>query len=286
MKATILLHLLCFTGSAAAWSLDLEYAGRRLRTMYREVFGSVLPRPNIPQFILDLDHPWITENGTQLGRYVNASSALCFTNSTLPAKIKPPPDLFHSLRIQNLGYRTDRLGWTNANDRLREMLACPSALQNVKDLQIEVYVHDSEYSDYVEPTLPPITLPALFADALAQMPNLESIEWGMPAEAAAAFERDFVLRNLSFPKVKSLNPSRHYDFLVRMCPTLEELRIGRDHHRSWTTDWAQKQIDPELMLIQSAATVASSLKTLEMRPSRYTQWTVQLLEGTCSSTTV
>lgn len=270
MKNYLLLHLLYNLTPVLAWNMEglRDWAARHFKT-----------KSTIPQFILDANHQWISDNRSRLERYPDIGSALCTPNSSLWTGLEPPPDLFHHLEIDNNRVGIHRPGWANAVDRLREMLACPMALDEVRVLLVDIYVDDSSFSDYAEPILPPSELPALFAEALRRMPSLEYLKWGISAKATWAFEKEFTRRNLTLPSVRCLVPGKYSDYLVRMCPRLEELRAaGYFHHWSWKEYIGGMDNDAELMLIRSAA-AAEGLKTLEIQLSGWKEWTPSFLKG-------
>ncbi|KAJ0108284.1 hypothetical protein J7T55_005261 [Diaporthe amygdali] len=248
--------------------------------------GKPWPSP-IPRFILDTNHPWLATNKAWLSRYPNVAKSLCSRDSPLwTSPVAPdhalPEDLFTHLLIDNNRFQyhscQERLGWSNARDRLREMAACEAALADVQHLHVDVYIHDSEYSTYVEPTSPPPALPELFADVLARMSNLERLDWGISSEATRAFEPAFVVKDLTLPSVKYLQPGAGSDYLVSRCPNLEVLEAGDySHHWSWRTGSGHR-----LDLVK-ASTGLKNLKEWRLAAG-WDGWTLHLLEDILDAT--
>lgn len=271
------LHLL-FTGIASAWSLYPLTSGG-----FQNVFRLRKPwSSQIPQFILDTNHPWLATNKAWLSRYPNVAEEICSRDSPLwtsPASPDHalPVDLFTNLLIDNNaaphGICGGRLGWPNVHDRLREMAACDASLAGVRSLHVDVYVHDDKWSHYMETTLPPPGVPELFADVLSQMSNLERLDWGISNEATREFESAFVAKGLMLPSVKYLQPGAGSDYLVSRCPNLEVLEAGcYSHHWSWHSGDADR-----LELIR-ASTGLESLKEWRLT-TQWDGWTLGMLEG-------
>lgn len=269
---------LLFTGVASAWSLYSLTIGR-----YQSIFRLRKPWPSpIPQFILDTNHPWLATNKAWLYRYPKVAEAICSRDSPLwTSPDSPdhalPADLFTNLLIDNnaapLVVYGDRLGWSNAHDRLHEMAACEASLAGVRSLHVDVFVHDGEWSGYMETTLPPPGLPELFADVLSKMSNLERLDWGISKEATREFESAFVAKNLKLPSVKYLKPGAGSDYLVSRCPNVEVIEAGcYCHHWSWHSGSANR-----LELIK-AATGLENLKEWRLA-TQWDGWTLGMLEG-------
>lgn len=273
------LHLL-LTGTASAWS-PFPLTIHRLQSVFRLKSPWASP---IPQFILDTNHPWLATNKAWLSRYPNVTEAICSRDSALwtsPATPDQtlPADLFANLLIDNngCGICGGRLGWSNVRDRLKEMAACEASLEGVRSLHVDVFVHDNEWSHYAEATLPPPGIPESFADVLAQMKNLERLDWGISSEATREFESAFVTKSLMLPSVKYLRPGAGSDYLVSRCPNVEVLEAGSYcYHWSWVSGHDQR---PELI---KAATGLENLKEWRLA-SRWDGWTLGMLEGKFAS---
>lgn len=272
-------HLL-FTGMASAWS---PYS---LTKDFLQRIFSIQPSSQIPQFVLDTRHPWLETNKAWLSRYPNVSEALCSRDSPLwtsPASPEHalPADLFNCLKVTGNGIPKDGLGWqerpswSNVRHRLREMASCEAALADVQHLHVDIYVHDKlVFSDIDgEPTLPPPDLPGLFTDVLAQMSNLERLDWGMSIEATREFEPVFVEKEIMLPSVKYLQLGAGSDYLVSRCPNVEVLEAGDYfHHWSWNQGHNHRS---ELI---KATTGLQNLKELRLSKG-WRGWTLGALEG-------
>lgn len=270
-------HLL-FTGIASAWSLY---------QLTKQVIQHILPiqKPpssQIPQFVLDTRHPWLTANKAWLSRYPNVSEALCSRDSPLwtsPASPDHalPADFFNHLRVNGNGIQKDgwqeRPTWSNVRHRLREMASCEAALADVRHLHVDIYVHDNPLFSDGGPTLPPPELPGLFADVLAQMSNLERLDWGMSIQATREFEPAFVEKELMLPSVRYLQPGAGSDYLVSRCPNVEVLEAGDSfQHWSWNHGYNHRS---ELI---KATTGLENLKELRLSKG-WRGWTLGVLEG-------
>lgn len=265
---------LLFTGIASAWNPS---------SLTKNLLQSVVPSGKsstcqIPQFILDTDHPWLATNKAWLSHYPNVTRAICSRDSTLwTSPISPdhalPTDLFQHLLIDNNRVSKGRLGWSNVRNKLQEMGACDAALTGVQHLHVDVYVHDNKDLGRLEPTLPPIGVPELFADVLARMSNLERLDWGISSEAAPAFEPAFVVKGLMMPSVKYLQPGAGSDYLVSRCPNVEVLEAGDYfHHWSWG-----RHGDHRSNLIK-ASTGLNNLREWRLGAG-WEGWTIGMLEG-------
>ncbi|KAH7378116.1 hypothetical protein BKA64DRAFT_687946 [Cadophora sp. MPI-SDFR-AT-0126] len=192
----------------------------------------------IPQFILDTNHPWILANQRKLEGLPNSEAFLCQDldlnrhpeSQASGADLEVPANLFDNLVIDNNRAGTSRPGWPNAIERLTEINRCPRALANAKSLHVDVYVHCDSYSDLwlraLEPCHPPQEVAILFSDVLGSMTSLQHLYWGIPQGDAHFFEESFKCRNLSMPSVTSLKPGPLSQYLVGICPHLEELEDG------------------------------------------------------------
>jgi hypothetical protein len=205
----------------------------------KNLIENPLRRSTVPQFIIDAGHPWILANLRKLERLPNAEAFLCSSpdlESRGSAGTKPgttieefevPLDLFNNLEINNNRWGISRPGWANALERLGEMQRCPRALNQVKTLDVGIYIHDSKYSDLhlkiLEPSQPPAKLLDLFGDVLQTMRNLETLKWGIPSKHTHFFESTFKSRELTLPSIKHLEPGLSSHYMVAMCPNLDRL---------------------------------------------------------------
>lgn len=259
---------------------------------FQQPFMDLIDNPfrqsKIPQFILDARHPWILANRRQLERLPNAESFLCFkVGSELPEEdthsyeeLKTPLDIYHTLEINNNRAGVSRPGWPNALERLHEMKRCPRALEEVKTLSVDIFVHEGKFTDKImralEPSGPPKPLFSIFGDVLESMTNLERLNWYIPKEHTDVFGEAFRSRNLVLPSIKHLEPGPSSQYLVNMCPNLETLVNGGDfmwYHGSMPDgrDWG-------LMLIQAAQSTPY-LKRFAMKGG-HGGWTPSLISGT------
>jgi hypothetical protein len=227
----ILFHI--FGILSSAWNpylglFDREYTPLIEKRSFLSAFFDSGSR--VPQLIRDTRHPWMDENQAWLHRLNDPQQALCALNSTLRSngtdEWKYPADLFRRLEIDNNRYDVNRAGWTNAVERLREMLACPAALADVQTLYVDIFVHDESLRQYGSPWEEswsvPEELPALFADTLASMSALDSLTWRVRGGYGHEFEETFVKRNLTLPSMRSLK-GMACDYLIPMSPNLEAI---------------------------------------------------------------
>jgi hypothetical protein len=247
-----------------------------------------LRRSTIPQFIIDTRHPWILANQRMLERLPDVTAFLCSSpdsDSSESTKIETeteleiPPDLLENLNINNNRAGISRPGWANALERLGEMKRCQRALHQVMSLNVDVYVHDSKYSDWnlkmLEPSQPPEQLLTLFGDILESMTKLETLKWNIGKEYTHLFEEAFKLRNLTLPSIKHLEPGPSSHYLVGMCPNLERLENGGDF--LWYHGYMPDNRDWKLMLVQAAASTPK-LNRFAM-VGGHSGWTPSLLSG-------
>lgn len=272
---TILLAFCGFIAILSAWSSN-SFLQKALR------IGRPLPSV-IPQFILDTNHPWLAKNEAWLSRYPRVKDALCSNDSRLwthpsRADYALPTDLFTNLRIENVKIDS-RFGWTNAVDRLYEMMDCKAALDGVRHLDVDIYNHQfANVPSCREPTFPPPELPPLFADVLTKMSGLERLDWGISGKSTRDFERSFVEKNLTLPSVKHLQPGAWSDYLISRCPNLEILVAGSDYHWSWNHyEHIPGCVDDPLLELIKAST-GSNLQDLRLSTGWY-DWNLEMLEG-------
>ena len=273
--------------AAATCTHAMIYVPRFLQSLFESQTWSW--PSSIPQFVLDTEHPWLEKNKTWLNRYPYVASALCSKDSDLWAKPDDPErtlpsDLFSTINIDNNRYGVDRFGWKNAAERLEELKRCPAALQDVKTLHIYVYVHDSKYDQLTESTLPPASLPALFAEVISSMTNLETLHWGISPESTHVFEAAFAEADVQLPTVKHLLPAINSEWLVSRCPDLESIQAGGFfHHGSWSVG-DQKQCDGLAALIGAAK--GSPIKKLSLFARNWEKTLGTILENTPAITTL
>jgi hypothetical protein len=262
----------------------------------KNLLDNPLRRSTVPQFILDARHPWILANQRKLERLPNAEAFLCSgpnseskestgkETATYGVELEIPPDLFVALEIDNNRVGISRPGWPNALERLGEMRRCPRALNQVKTLEVDIFVHEGKYVDQVlkilEPSQPPKQLLTLFGEVLESMTNLETLKWGIRKEDTHFFEEAFKARNLTLPSIKHLEPGPSSHYLVGMCPNLETLQNGGGF--MWYHGYMPDNRDWGLMLIQAAASTPK-LKRFAM-VGGHAGWTPALVSGMYFST--
>jgi hypothetical protein len=253
----------------------------RLPSVIQNVLGIGRPKTSaIPQFILDTEHPWLKDNKRWLSRYPGVRNAICDKSSPLwqnPATDAHilPQDLFHELGINNNKAGISRLGWKNLAERSQEMNNCPAALQDVRHLRLDIYAHDSKWSDYAEDSIPPPEVPQLFAEVLSSMTGLERLDFGVSGKASASFERAFTKANITLPSVTDILPGAYSDWLLPRCPNAEVVVAG-----GYFDHWSWAEYEPELNAIKDKhealidATRGLPLRKLDMKWG----WSTELLE--------
>jgi hypothetical protein len=245
-------------------------------------------RSDVSQFIIDARHPWILANQRKLERLPNAEAFLCLgpdseanaETETWEEELQIPLDLFDKLEINNNRVGISRPGWPNALERLGEMKSCQRALNQVKTLEVDIYVHHGEYQDPVlkllDPFQPPEQLLTFFGDVLESMTNLETLKWGIPKEDTHFFEEAFRSRNLTLPSIKNLEPGPSSHYMVGLCPNLERLQNGGGF--MWYHGYMPDGRDWGLMLIEAALSTPK-LKRFAM-VGGHSGWTPFLVSGT------
>jgi hypothetical protein len=196
----------------------------------RNLIDNPFRQSTIPQFLIDSRHPWILAHRRQLERLPNAEAFLCTEVVDCRTGFEIPPDIFNRLEVNNNRYGISSPGWPSALERFTEMSKCPRALQQVRELDIDIFVYDSRNSDIsnklLEPSLPPPQLIAIFGDVLESMSSLEKLTYKIPKEYTRLFGQAFQARTLTLPSVRHLEPGPWSHYLVRMCPNLESLANG------------------------------------------------------------
>jgi hypothetical protein len=99
------------------------------------------------------------------------------------------------------------------------MAACKASLVGARRLDVDVHVTDP-HERSVKHTKPPAGLPELFADVVAQMGNLERLDWGISSEETRDFQPAFAARSLMLTNVKYLMPGAGSEYLVSHCPNV------------------------------------------------------------------
>lgn len=232
----------------------------------------------IPQFILDTRHPWLEENKKSLARLQNPTEALC----SLDSELRPtdgttetytyPSDLFRYLEIDNNRAGVNRPGWRNAVLRLREMLACPAAMQDVESFNVRIYASDGSHGiGYPEMDNPPSELPNLFIEVLNSMPRLHKLEWNTFGKGDQVFRKAFTEANMNLPSVRYLNLGVFNEFFVGMCPGVEILDSGE----FWSADWRRVNDENVRGKIFESTKSARNLTSFSM-PGK---WEISYLEG-------
>ncbi|EPE34441.1 hypothetical protein GLAREA_10135 [Glarea lozoyensis ATCC 20868] len=214
MRLVILILLL---PAAMAFSLSpIQTWLASFQQPLRNLIDNPLRRSTVPQFLLDARHPWVLAHRRQLERLPNAEAFLCTELLDGTSGLEIPPDLFDRLEVDNNRVGMSRPGWPNAQERLTEMSKCPRALEQVKELEINIYVYEGAYSELgnrlLEPSYPPSQLTGLLGDVLESMKNLEKLNYHIPKEYTRLFGGAFQARKLVLPSVKHLAPGpwSHY----------------------------------------------------------------------------
>ncbi|KAF9873211.1 hypothetical protein CkaCkLH20_09374 [Colletotrichum karsti] len=191
---------------------------------------------NIPQFILDTKHPWLTTHADDLSR-LRPDDAYSLFCDPVPAEnhqpgkhggLDLPADLFHRLRVKDSP--TDIPSWTNARALLSEMKHCPRALSEVRELGVHLYPRTADWllEELREPVLPPAGLPELFAEVLGSMKGLEKLDWGIRGwdqnqVIRAAFEE----HGVRLDDVRELGVDMYASWMLDVAPNVQKLQIRR-----------------------------------------------------------
>ena len=264
MTCTVFSGFICFTLLASTLG-------------YIPILNKFSIRPSqIPQFILDIRHPWIDRNKETLEK-LNAKDALCNANSPLRSALDPvPEDLFKNLRIENgRASGPDAIVWQYVGLRLEEILECQLALESCEYLRVDIHeLHSRHLSDPpVEHILPPKSLPGLFVDTLKNMPKLQTLTWIQPlrnAAVAKALESGFSERRLVLPGVRRLSVHPNTHFLLTLTPNVEF--IGLRGGSRWNP------LHPEERnLWEAFRTSVKDMKSLTALTLE-AEWTAKLLE--------
>jgi hypothetical protein len=244
----------------------------------------------VPQFIRDLDHPYIKANYRKINGLDNPQEALCNPESLQRLNIPPvPEDLFANLFVDNNRAEiTGRTGWQNANDRFKEILACSSAMETCKGLLVDIYIYrggqyctDRPFSLCpTEPAIPPMAIPELFAQVISAMPRLESLEWASSWEdeaTALEFRRFFDDRNLLLPSLKTLALAPGFEFMLHHTPNVTRVTPSRGYgwqrYVSKTSGGSNMMESPSWKLI-NATKELDGLTHLEL----ITRWSQEVIK--------
>ncbi|KAF6812252.1 hypothetical protein CSOJ01_05241 [Colletotrichum sojae] len=247
MKSTSTLSLffvtaVLFQGLAAAWNFpSLQFP------LVPTWLGGSPPTPNVPKFVLDAQHPWLEAHAGELAALDDPTSLLCTPLKVDIASSDPksiecghgfesrglsgedvPGDFFKRLEIDNNRYRIDRLGWDNARQRLLEMRDCPRALDEVRELKVDIWVDKREGE-----TTPPPDVPQLFAQVLGSMANLEKIDWRLREykddyEANLAFGEAFLGEGVRLSAAE-VTANMYATWLFDAAPSARVLEVGREY---------------------------------------------------------
>ncbi|KAF5498006.1 hypothetical protein CGCS363_v008439 [Colletotrichum siamense] len=243
-KSTLFLILSCallFQGLAAAWQSPLLPSWRKANSA---------SKAKIPQFILDTRHPWLTAHAGELANLDDPHAVFCTTLKDLIASsnhdpecghdwhltgLDIPRDLFHSLEIDNNRVGVDRYGWPNARNRFLEMKNCPRALEEVRELKVDVYSHKAES------VLPPDDLPGLFAEVMGEMKGLKKLDWTIRGwEENQAFRDEFHRQGVELRSVEELRANMYASWIREATPRLRMLEATSDSsHFSEPEDWGE-----------------------------------------------
>jgi hypothetical protein len=240
-------------------------------------------RSRVPQFIRDPQHPWLEENRSRLEQLQDPESSLCSLDSDMkPGYGGVPPDLFERLEINNNRWGVDRAGWDNAAARINEMLRCPVALNDVKEFQVEIWIHRDIKGAHDNPIKaillkeslnPDPKLVNSFIELLLSMPNLEGLRWETFGHGNALFRTAFLNANITLPSVKRLRLAHDMEVFVGLCPNLESLEASHD-----SLDTFNRDADARLNLLEAARN-AKSLKHFGMDRG----WSLQFVKGETTS---
>lgn len=154
-----------------------------------------------------------------------------------------PADLFRKLEINNDGPEGSCDGWSNTIERLKEMRACPRALKEVRELDVDVYVRErAPWNALTEP------LPALLNEVLGSMDNLEKLDWMIRGlNENAAIGEAFVQSGTRLGSVEELTANIFAPWLIDVCPSVKRLEARRDksvrsprsHRKDTNEDWVK-----------------------------------------------
>lgn len=219
---------------------------------------SIFSRSEIPLFFEDIQHPWIEDehNIAYLKRQRNAALAICQRSDSpraIPSGLDIPSDIFDRLDLDNNRPGIHRDGWGNLRNRLKEMRSCPAALQRVKYLHIDVYIHEGE-SEH-----PGDEIGELLADVLSSMPNLHKIHWNLPPFSSSVFEEIFTRRQLQLSSISHLVLDFKAHFMVHICPNIRSLEQARSY-----------RIERDaIRLLLDVISIAHDLKALSLHHNEY-----------------
>ncbi|KAK2771137.1 hypothetical protein CKAH01_14501 [Colletotrichum kahawae] len=242
-KSTLFLILSCallFQGLAAAWQTPL--------IPWRKADNT--PKAKIPQFILDTRHPWLTTHADEVSKLEDPKAIFCtpLKDAIASSNHDPecghdwqlngldiPHDLFHRLEIDNNRVGIDRYGWTNARNRLLEMKDCPRALEEVRELKVDIFAHRGE------PVLPPGELPGLFAEVMGGMKGLRRLDWTIRGwDENAAFREEFYRQGVEMRSVEELKANMYASWIRDSTPRLRMLEVKSDDwYDSKPEDWRE-----------------------------------------------
>ncbi|KAF5520985.1 hypothetical protein CGCA056_v008256 [Colletotrichum aenigma] len=242
-KSTLFLILSCallFQGLAAAWQTPL--------LPWRK--ADTTPKAKIPQFILDTRHPWLTTHADELSKLEDPKSVFCTPLKHVIASsnhdpecghdwqlngLDIPSDLFHRLEIDNNRVGIDRYGWAYARSRLLEMKGCSRALEEVRELKVDIFAHRGE------PVLPPDELPGLFAEVMSGMEGLRRLDWTIRGwDENAAFREEFYRQGVEMRSVEELKANMYASWIRESTPRLRMLEVERDDwYDSKPDDWRE-----------------------------------------------
>ncbi|KAJ0284087.1 hypothetical protein COL940_004279 [Colletotrichum noveboracense] len=243
-KSTLFLILSCallFQGLAAAWQSPLLPSWRK---------ADSASKAKIPQFILDTRHPWLTAHADELANLDDPYAVFCTPLKDVIALsnhdpecghkwqltgLDVPRDLFHSLEIDNNRVGVDRYGWPNARNRLLEMKNCPRALEEVRELKVDVYAHKAES------VLPPDDLPGLFAEIMGEMKGLKKLDWTIRGwDENQAFRDEFQRQGVGLRSVEELRANMYASWIRDSTPRLRMLKATSDSSLfSEPDDWRE-----------------------------------------------
>lgn len=234
-------------------------------TLYAEWTANL---DTIPQFILDLRHPWIKANLAELKHRPNVAAYLCQVDGVMHIDNEIPDNLFDHLIINNYAteWKGKLPGWGEALDRLREIQWCKPAVDEALSLEVKIHVHNPD-------STPPKELIERFASLLGYPYPFWTLVWDMPCEQTVAFAEEFVTRGIKHGKLRELTIGPWSEYMVGMFPGLEALTFV--DFCGWKA--VKGRPAPYRLVINEAAKIPG-IRSLSFSPEP-DAWSPGLLEG-------
>ncbi|KAL0933341.1 uncharacterized protein CTRU02_212304 [Colletotrichum truncatum] len=255
MKTTSTLSLLCiaallFQSFAAAWQLPSFQVPRI-------PFWADSPAPNVPDFVVQANHPWYAAHADELSKLDDPTSFLCSLADEAVGDDRAPPDhdlviphdFFHRLVIDTCRLRSGAENWHDVRNRLLEMKGCPRAVAQVRELEVDV-------KHSIDPALPPSGLASVFADVMGSMKGLRKLYWNVPGwEENQVFKEGFARTGTHLASLKELSANPPAFWLVDAAPGLYmieasngEPRVITEGNTGWIVDCVVQWMDTALCL--------------------------------------